>query len=297
MSSYAEGSPNAGPCTAWITADQVAACCGADVGSDTSVYEDAALAASSLLFELSGRQWNGVCEQTVRPCDASCGCWGELLSPASVGVPQVPAFSWSWGYWGGYGWGWGGVGSNDTVESMCGCGSLSRVLLSGYPVVEILEVEIAGTVLDPSEYRLDGWKWLTRMADANGNPQQWPACQRLDLPDGSEGTWSVTYSFGVAPPILGEMAAQQLACEIYKACAGDVCLLPLGTTQVTRQGIQVQVAPFLAFALQNGQWTTGIALVDAFLSAYNPRGLRRAPTVWSPDLQPYPVRLGTGSGS
>lgn len=294
---YPEGSPVAGPCTSWITADQVADCCGSEAGSDSSIFQDAADAASSLLFELSGRQWNGVCEQTVRPCADNCGCWQWLTSPASPGVPQVPAFSWSWAYWGGYGWGWGyGGGGNDTVESMCGCGSLSRVLLPGYPVVSITEVQINGDVLDASEYRLDGWKWLTRMADADGNAQFWPACQRLDRPLGDDGTWGVTYEFGVAPPLLGEMAAAQLACELYRACAGQDCKLPVGATRVTRQGITVERAPFLSWALMNGQWATGIALVDAFLSAYNPQGLRRPPSVWSPDLAPYATRLGTGSG-
>ncbi len=290
MSAYVEGSPAAGPCVAWVDVDQVAACCTTDVGSDTSVLEDAALAASSLLFELSGRQWSGGCSQTVRPCADGCGCWGWLTSPASPGVPQIPAYS--WGGWGGLGWGWGLDNGNDT----CGCGCLSRALLSGYPVTAIDSVVIGPDTLDPSEYRLDSWRWLTRMADADGNAQFWPSCQRLDLPLGEPGTWGVTYQFGVAPPILGEMAAAHLACELFKACGGQDCTLPVGATVVTRQGITIERAPFLSWALSSGQWNTGIATVDAFLSAYNPAGLRRAPTVWSPDLPAYGTRLGSGSG-
>lgn len=294
MSAYDEGSPTAGPCVAWVDVDQVAACCSVDVGSDTSVLEDAALAASSLLFELSGRQWNGVCSQTVRPCADSCGCWGWLTSPASPGVPQVPVFS--WGGWGVFGWGWGWGFGEGGDGATCGCGALSRALLPGYPVVSITEVQINGVVLSADEYRLDGWRWLTRMADADGNEQFWPACQRMDVPLGEDGTWGVTYDFGVAPPILGEMAAAQLACQIYKACDGQECLLPVGTTQVTRQGISIQRAPFLSWGRIQGQWATGLNLVDAFLSAYNPAGLKRPPDVWSPDLPAYGVRLGSGSG-
>lgn len=286
MSSVETG-PTLGPCTSWVTEEDVAACCGVDVGTDTALFTTAAVEASMVLFELSGRQFPGQCEQTVRPCASGCACWDYIISPA-----QSPAIPWAWGFWGSYGWAWGfeGCGAGDT----CGCGSLSRALLQGYPVNEIIEVKIDGITIDGTEYRLDDYRWLTRMADAAGNAQFWPSCQRLDLNDDQPGTWSVTYLFGQSPPLLGVSAAAQLACEIYRACSDSdgigACALPSGVTKITRQGVTIERSPFVTWAFAKGQWGTGLPLVDMFLSTYNPAGLRRRPSVWSPDVPPYGLR-------
>ncbi len=301
MSSFVEGAPNAGPCTAWVDAQAVADCIGVEVDSTTQQrLEDAAAVASQVLFQLSGRQWNGVCSQTVRPCVSNCGCWQWLTFPASPGVPQTPALS--WGNWPGYGWGWG-WGWDGGDGNACGCGPISQALLSGYPVIAIDEVLIGPDVLPQYDvdghqnWRLDDWRLLTRMADADGSPAFWPACQRRDLPEGQPGTWAVTMRFGTQPPLAGELAAQQLAGEVYRFCTGGECKLPKGAVQATRQGLTIQMAPFLAWGLKDGQWATGIGLVDMFLGSFNPAGLKRPVTVWSPDLDPYPARLGQGSGS
>lgn len=280
MSSMIE--PVSGPCSAWVTAQEVADCCSVDVGTNVALFEDVALAASQLLFELSGRQFTGSCEQTVRPCADGCACWDYVVSPAVV--PQVP-WGFSWGYW-GCGWGWGWEGCNQTDGY--GCGAVSQVLLQGYPVTEITQVKINGDVLAASEYRLDGYRWLVRMADTDGNAQTWPSCQRLDLPDTEECTWSVTYTFGVEPPVLGVRAAAEVACELYKACSGAECQLPLDTSKLTRQGVTIERAPFVrwAWSRENG-WATGLLQTDAFLAAYNPGGSNRRAIAWSPDIPQY----------
>lgn len=281
--------PVMGPCEAWVTGSDVAACCSVDVGTDATVFDTVAVQASMLLFELSGRQFSGVCEQTVRPCVNGGGCWNWITWPMSPGAPQI---SYGWGWWAGRGWGWG---YGDGSALLCGCSALSRAKLPGYPVVEILEVKIDGTVIDPSEYRLDEYVYLTRMADPTTlAPRYWPSCQRLDLDDDQPGTWSVTYDSGVAPPVLGVSAAAQLACELYRACAGLACALPVGTTKLTRQGIEIERAPFLSWGRNPaGHWQTGLSLVDAFLMAYNPSGLKRRPQVFSPDIQQYAKTPGS----
>lgn len=286
------GVPVLGPCETWVTAAEVAACCAAaDVGSDSSVLDASAVAASQVLFELSGGQFSGSCEVVAaRPCADDCGCWGWLLEPMSPGAPQVAWGSFGWGSWpGGWGWGWDGCGSN-----RCGCGALSRATLSGYPVTEITEVKIDGVVVDPTGYRLDGWKYLTRLADPDTLEERfWPACQRLDLDDTELGTWSVSYRSGVDPPPLGIQAAAQLACQIFLACSGSAsCDLPAGVTKIDRQGITIERAPFLAWGLKQGAWATGLSLVDLFLSSYNPAGLRRRTAVWNPDSELYAERVG-----
>lgn len=282
--------PTNGPCQAWCDAQDIVDCDSSlIVGSDTQVLEAAAYEASQMLYQLSGRQFAGRCDSvTVRPCADGCGCWPNWLFPGlSPGAPQFPVGAWGWWgtSWSAGAWGWGQAG--------CGCTPLSRALLPGYPVTSIVEVKIDGVVLDESEYRLDEYRWLTRMADADGNPQWWPGCQRLDLPDTEPGTWSCTYVHGVSPPALGVRAAAQLGAEIYKACSGGECALPAGTRQVTRAGVTIQKAPFVAWAQIDGRWATGLTAVDMFLSAYNPSGLTRRPVSWSPGGPKYARRIGT----
>lgn len=253
-------SPLLGPCDPWITGADVAECCGVEMGSDTSeALEIAAESASGVLFALSGGLYQGTCGPvTVRPCRTGSVCY-------------VP-------------------GRSDRIHS-CGCHPLSQVLLPGYPVIEIGAVKIDGVVQPPSEYRLDDRRKLTRLSDVNGHPQAWPSCQRLDLADTEERTFSVSYFYGQPAPQIAVGAAAQLACELYRSCtgAGGECALPTGTTRVTRQGITVERGVLASF-LRPGQ--TGLAQVDAFLVAHGSNGATRRPAVWSPDGPKYAQRLG-----
>jgi hypothetical protein len=49
----------------------------------------------------------------------------------------------------------------------------------------------------------------------------------------------------------------------------------------------VERLAFTSWAFRNGEWRTGMALVDAFLQAYNPRGIQRRPTFWAPGKRQY----------
>lgn len=250
--------PVAGPCGAWTTVEDIAACCSAAVGTMTDLFEDAAVAATQVLFELGGRQHNPGCERLVRPLG-----WGEW--PCGV---QILAS--------GYVINWDGKQWSD---------GLWRIPLAHYPVTEVLEVKIDGVALTADEYRLDAWRWLTRMEDADGNRQHWPQWQRLDRDDSQEDTFSVTFQYGQNPPAIGSMAAAQLACEIYKQCPGNEgvgdCVLPKNATRVTKQGITIELGK-LRFDRSKG-WDTGMKYVDLYLNTYNPHGKRRRPAVWSPD--------------
>jgi len=275
-----------GPCQPWCDANDIWINCGSPTittgagSNEETVCVDMtpyAQMASWLLWELSGRKHSGRCVRTVRPCgDTPCGF--QVLSRGYI-VPSVDYGGWGWGGWG---WQWD---HNDG----CGCVPLDRIDLAGYPVREILEVKIDGIVVpELHNWRLDKRRFLTRMADANGNAQRWPSCQRLDEADTEIGTFAVTYAYGQDAPLLGQFAAAQVGCEIYRASNGEDCQLPSGTVRVTRQGVTIDKMATLGWyrsSTRSGpsaKWATGLALVDAFLNGINPYGLTRRPMMMAP---------------
>lgn len=251
-----------GPCSAWTTDDAVAACCSASVGSDTSVFDDFIQEASGLLWNFSGGLYSGSCQITARPCSNQNFCGMQVLSRGHV-------------VWSGSGWAHNGVSS-------CGCIPDRQVLLSGYPVRSIVEVLIDGAAVDPDTYELRDRRRLVRMGGYT-----WPSCQDMHAAITEEGTFAVTYLYGIDPPLEGQMAAAELACELYKKCNGGDCALPAGTTRVVRQGVVIERLAFSAWGLQDGIWRTGLERVDAFLNSVNPKRRTRRPAVWSPDGPKY----------
>lgn len=235
----------ASPCTPWVTADDLAAICD-HAGTDTSVLDEAAQVASDVLYVASGRKYPGVCDPvTVRPCQ------GATCPPSDP----------------------------------CGCCHVSRVRLLGW-VQEVSEVKIDGAVIPADEYRVDLHRWLVYLPEAGSTRRQaWPGCQRLDLDDSEDETFSVTYTYGQAVPAAGTLAAQELGCQIASAAAGGECALPAGAVKVTRQGIEVDLQAL-------GSAMLSLPLVALFLANYNPSGQKRKTALWSPDLAPAPRVLG-----
>lgn len=262
------------PCANWATDQDVANVCGVQ-GSNAAPLDPYLEEASQVLFELSGRQFNGICAQTIRPCRAGCGCWGGLAA-LTGGIISDGAYP--EGFAGGFMW--GGLGWINDGGDPCGCGCLSQIDLPGAPVVAITKVKIDGVDLPTTGYRVDERRYLVRLPDSGGNPLAWPACQNMALPDTQPGTWSVAYTAGVAPPQAGKHAAAQLACELYKADSGQACAIPPTTRRIVRAGVEVDmlILDWVAGA------QTGLIHVDTFLAAYNPRRIRRRATVFSPDL-------------
>lgn len=252
-------------CTPWITGDEVADCCSVET-TDGAIFDTVAEQASDLLFQLSGRQFPGECEKTVRPLCDDCLCGYQVLSRGHIVGP------WDWGYL--Y------ASLCDTCLVAC---NPSLVKLSGYPVQAITQVLIDGVALAADQYGVFRHRYAMRLDDG-----RWPLRQNLTLPDTEEHTFSITYTYGATVPSLGAAAAAQLACELYKACAGQDCALPSGVTRIQRQGITIDRLAFTTWSFRkNRSWQTGLALVDAFLSAYNPAGLQRRPTFWAPGKHQY----------
>lgn len=112
---------------------------------------------------------------------------------------------------------------------------------------------------------------VTEVLDAQGNPVdgvkvsgQWVR----DLPP-SEVT--IRYLAGEPIPEGAALAVGRLAKERYLQCIGDKrCRLPSGATQVTRQGVSVQMMNPSDF-LDQGR--TGLPEVDMWVSSVNPYGM------------------------
>jgi len=76
-------------CTDWIAADEHLGECGCPDGPAT-VIASAITTASDILYRLSGRQWPGLCSETVRPCHIArtCGC-ASFRECACVGADVI----------------------------------------------------------------------------------------------------------------------------------------------------------------------------------------------------------------
>jgi len=224
--------------------------------------------ATGILDALTGRQFHQ-CPVVVRPCGERCGsAAGYLTFPvdgaSGLGAPwMVPYVS-------------GGVWRNCHCAGPCACRARCEAYLAG-PVAEILEVKVDGSVVEPSSYQRVNGSILVRT-----DGECWPECQDLNLPDTEPGTWSVRMRPGQMLPRIGEIAAGQLAAEYAKSCSGDAsCALPQQLTSLTRSGIDVQVMD-PSTLLDDG--LTGLADVDLFIRAVNPKRRTRGSRVLSPDL-------------
>lgn len=234
-------------CTPWADITDVDLCAPCNnYDFDLTILDEALSVATDLLFELSGRRFPGSCSETIRPCPSfvSCGC--------------------------------------DDWRS-CGC-NIPRITLGEVPVTDVTEVILDGvTLTDGVDYRVDDWRYLVRLRDADGRSPGWPQWQELDLPVTEDNTFQITFTYGLPPPPAGVRAAAVLACQLALAChpeGASVCQLPTRVQQITRQGVSMVLLDPFEF-LDKGR--TGISQVDSFLSTYNPHGLKRRASVLNVD--------------
>lgn len=244
-------------CTPWITETDLVECQSCNVGGLPPGQADQIITtASQILYLLSGQQFPGQCEDTVRPCNCS-----------SCGVLRYP------------------VRYRDGWQNVCGgcggyCGTSAAILLPKRPVIDITSVTVDGDVF--ADYRLDSPGWLVR---TDGG--MWPTCQDIGLDTDQTGTWEVSYLYGKIPPAALRFATTILASELVKACLGDaLCRIPAGAVTVQRQGVSYD------FAVTAGR--TGLYEVDAVLDAFNPNKRKRQARVFSPDDTQW-ARTSTGS--
>lgn len=227
---------------------------------DDDVKYRAHALASSTLHRLTGRRV-GVCPITVRPCKPTVAC----------GVPYYDS---------PYGTFRPGMDLNGAWINSCGCTTpcghqnICEVKLPA-PVGRVDEVKVDGAVVPSTDYRVDG----NMLVYTGAGDCLWPSTQDLSASDSEPNTFSVTYLNAYPVDSIGAYAAGVLALEFSKACTGGKCRLPAGVTTVIRQGVTLEITTGV-FA----DGFTGIREVDSYIALWNPNGLQRQSTVWSPDL-------------
>jgi len=256
-----------GPCSLW----PIEWIC--DISTASPVLTGLAVStATEVLWALSGMRF-GLCNVTLRPCRRDCydpfpGNWmpwgGSYPQPALIG-----------GQWFNLVCG--------SCAGSCSCSEVSEFVLPA-PVHEIIEIKIDGTPLVSGAYRLDNNRIVVRT-----DGESWPRCNDLSLDDTEVGTWSVTATYGEVVPEGAKLAMGALACEIIRSASGGDCKLPAGLQQLVRQGVTISY-PDVGELFRQGR--TGLYLVDMFLSAWNPYGLRQRSRVYNVD-RPSVRRAGT----
>lgn len=269
--------PRQGVCEPWPIRPAAGCCTTEDAGASQEDKDFAALAATELLWRLTGMRWGPGCPVTIRPCSRTCG--EEMLAGLGygpgywgAGTPFVPYIGRD-GSW----YNFRGCGCTTT----CGCSELSEITLDG-PVYDIVSVVENGVTLSPGAYRVDfagGW----RLVRTDGGA--FASCQDLAAPPGTANTLAVTYRLGLPLDNLAIRAVSALYCAMLKTCGGAGscgCKLPANMTRMSRQGVDIELQSLTELTAAG---LTGIKAVDEFILAVNPYGLRSASRVWSPDYK------------
>lgn len=256
--------PSAGAitCSPWATHEDVTDGPCATYDTDPDELDEALQIASDMLYALTRRRYKGICTDTVRP-NAQ---WREWKLPR-----WWPATGDAW---------WGYCSCHRGREN--GCVPVHELKLPGQPVSPnpaSITVMIDGNQLDPSAYRVDDHQWLVR-TDGLG----WPCCQRLELDDTEEGTFSITYPFGRMPPVGGVRAVKVLGCQLMLGWSDDdddqaACQLPERVTTLTRQGVTMALLDPLTL-FDDGK--TGVPFVDLWVSTVNRSSNQRNATAIIP---------------
>lgn len=211
-------------------------------------------AACWILYKLTAEKYPGMVERTEwYGQENSCvSCLGGLIEGSEYFQSMLP----------------------DHAHIWYTSSEIRKIRLRGYPVRSVASVTYAGSVLDPSQYRIENGKYLVRTDRAC-----WNMLSGL----------SINYIAGVNAPEAGRQAAIRLANEFILAnTSPNECRLPERVTSISRQGVDYTLLDTQDF-LQNGR--TGIYEIDLFIMAANPNKAKKKPRVFSPDMPAGTTRM------
>jgi hypothetical protein len=235
-------------CTPWVDPDMMTLCNEDGLPGDTLTM--AAGVASELLYWASGRQFPGVCTDTIRPCAPASRA---RLMPYDAGWWRSACHC---------------VGPAVGLHCSCHSGH-TAVRLPNTPVVAVSQVRVGGVAV--TGFRIVDDRWLLRTDGGS-----WPCCQDLGLAATEPDTFEVVYTFGGDVPAPGLLAAEVLTCELAKGWRTGKCRLPQRLTTITREGVTIAVLDeFKSLA----DHRFGIWEIDAFLELSNPAGLAQSARV------------------
>jgi hypothetical protein len=228
--------------------------------------------ATLYLWAATGRQY-GPCPVEIRPAQGRGEPEAYRAYPVWPG--QDPVVSGPYLFAGT----WRNCGCGDG----CCCQPMCSIVLRG-PVAGIVEVLVDGEEIPSSAYRVDVADGAYRLVRLDGTC--WPTCQDFSADPDAAGAFVVRYLYGRELPEALEVAAALLACEYAKALTGGACRLPSRMTRLSRQGVEVEVAP-----PEPGDGLTGIREVDAVVTALNPARRQGPPVLLSLDLPEHCDRM------
>jgi len=230
------------------------------------VRDKALWLASTFLWGATGRQY-GACPVTVRPAQSRFKMTGRYAAYPVLPGTVPPA---------GGPYLFGGVWRNCGCGAACCCRPVCSVVLDG-PVAAVDEVLVNGEEIPASAYRVDVAAGAWHLVRLDGTC--WPTCQTFTAAEDAAGAFAVTYQRGTELPEALAIATGLLACEYAKFLASGSCTLPARMTRLSRQGVEVEVAP-----ADPSAGLTGIKIVDDVILTLNPTHRRGPWRIMSPDL-------------
>lgn len=258
------------PCTPWEVDPAALGVCSDWSAYPASVKTSALKLASFWLWAATGRRF-GPCPVTVRPVRGRR--WESLpqyrdypVTPGLSGLNQPGGPFLFAGRW-----------FNDGCGGSACCGTRACAVVLQGPVYAVNEVTIGDEVVPASAYRVDVANGTHLLVRIDG--ECWPICQDFTAEPGEAGSFVISYEIGEQIPGVLAVAAAVLACEYGKFFSGGKCALPAKMTRLSRQGVEVEVAPPDPVA-----GTSGIKIVDDVVAMLNPSKRKAPPRVMSPDF-------------
>lgn len=255
-----------GPC-GWVIDPAVTGCCENWATYTPEQRERGAILAASWMWAATGRLY-GQCETDIEVCADRHRLPTYRAYPATgyVGAGFAPYIA-------------DGVWWNAPVGAGTCCRDTCELHLPGHVAssAAVLEVTVAGDILDPAAYQVYDHEALMRI-----DGQCWPVCCNAPT---SDNAVAITYLRGRPVPPDVKYAADALACEFAAACAGDdACRLPRQVSSMTQMGTTVDFSdlpgvgsPYMAI---------GIDEVDQVIKARNPYGMTRPVRLTNPNRPP-----------
>jgi hypothetical protein len=228
-------------CQPFVTVEDVfddRCACALDEGEHLDLVEDVIDMASDILTIMSGGRIAGICDSTYRPVKVG----GGACAPAAGGM-------------------------SDHEYALFG--QTDMIPIPGIQP-QVIEVEIDGVVLNPSEYGLMNGRYLFRREGS------WPASNDLLALDSADGVFSITIRSGLPPDFITRQAAIELTCEIVSDVVGAATRLPRGARSANLQGVAVALSEQ---AEADEEETDGLARIRRFYAWH----CQDAATVWSPE--------------